>query len=158
MQRNQRACAALTFWVNYARLPSTALHYSGFDSSAGVNGAHAIVCSFSRAPRTWRHSRVRDAFAFAAWKFDLQVHTNGRRDAPTYEFPFQTDDHGAPTSKRSDLHITDERGQSYILDVTICDPTNALCVKHRAQGQTGSRSHDDRSSGGRMPNEVSRGI
>ena len=45
----------------YARLPSTATHHSGCDSSAGVNDAHAIVCSFSRAPRPyWRHNRVRD--------------------------------------------------------------------------------------------------
>ena len=47
--------------VPYARLPSTATHHSGCDSCAGVNGAHAIVCPFSRAQRTWRHNRVRDA-------------------------------------------------------------------------------------------------
>ena len=108
------------FGVPYARLPSTATHHSGCDSSAGVNGAHAIVCPSSRAQRTWRHNRVRDAFAFVARKFGFQVYTNGRRDAPTYEFSFRTDEHGIPTSKRSDLHITDERGRSYILDVTIC--------------------------------------
>ena len=55
------------FGVPYARLPSTATHHSGCDSCAGVNGAHAIVCSFSRAPRTWR-TTVRDAFAYAARK------------------------------------------------------------------------------------------
>merc|ERR1712205_259382 len=108
------------FGVPYARLPSTATHHSGCDSSAGGNGAHAIVCPSSRAQRTWRHNRVRDAFAFVARKFGFEVYTNGRRDAPTYEFSFRTDEHGIPTSKRSDLHITDGRGRSYILDVTIC--------------------------------------
>ena len=49
------------FGVPYARLPSTATHHSGCDFSAGVNGAHAIVCPSSRAPRPyWRHNRVRD--------------------------------------------------------------------------------------------------
>jgi len=119
-------------------VPSTATHHSGCDSCAGVNGAHAIVCPFSKAPRTRRHNRVRDAFAFVARKFGFQIYTNGRRDAPTYEFPFQTDEYGAPTSKRSDLQITDERGTSYILDVTICDPTTVDCVQHTAGGRAGS--------------------
>ena len=126
------------FGVPYARLPSTATHHSGCDSCAGVNGAHAIVCPFSKAQRTWRHNRVRDALAFAARKFGFQVYTNGRRDAPTYEFPFRTDEYGVPTNKRSDLQITDERGTSYILDVTICDPTTVDCVQHTAGGRAGS--------------------
>jgi len=126
------------FGVPYARLPSTATHHSACDSCAGVNGAHAIVCPFSRVQRTWRHNRVRDALAFAARKFGFQVYTNGRRDAPTYEFPFRTDEYGVPTNKRSDLQITDERGTSYILDVTICDPTTVVCVQHTAGGRAGS--------------------
>ena len=56
-----------------------------------------------------------------------------------YEFSFRNDnEHGVSTGKRSDLHITDERGESYILDVTICDPTNSLCVNHGARGQSSS--------------------
>ena len=62
------------FGVPYARLSSTAPHHSGCDSSAGDNGAHAIVCSFLRAPRTWRHNRVSDVLAYAARKFDFQVY------------------------------------------------------------------------------------
>ena len=54
--------------------------------------AHAIVCTFSRAQRNWRHNRVRHAFSYAARKFDFQVYSKGRRDAPTYEFPFETDE------------------------------------------------------------------
>ena len=101
--------------------------------------AHAIVCSFSRSQRTWRHNRIRDAFAYAARQFKLQVYTNGRKDVQSsYEFSFKTDEYGVPTSKRSDLVVTDERGISYVLDVTICDSINALCVKHKAGGKAGS--------------------
>ena len=97
------------------------------------------MCSFSRSQRTWRHNRIRDAFAYAARQFKLQVYTNGRKDVQSsYEFSFKTDEYGVPTSKRSDLVVTDERGISYVLDVTICDSINALCVKHKAGGKAGS--------------------
>ena len=59
-------------WVLCARLPSMTQHHSSCYSSAGVDGAHAIVCTFSRAPRTWRHYRFRDAIAFVARKFDFR--------------------------------------------------------------------------------------
>ena len=36
-----------------------------------------------------------------------------------YEYSFNTDEHGTPTSKRSDLHIRDDDGKSYILDLGI---------------------------------------
>ena len=96
------------------------------------------MCSFSRSQRTWRHNRIRDAFAYAARQFKLQVYTNGRDVQSSYEFSFKTDEYGVPTSKRSDLVVTDERGLSYVLDVTICDPTNSLCVNHKAGGKAGS--------------------
>ena len=134
-------CLALCrrFGVPFHRIPSDALHHSGCGLSAGVNGAHAIVCSFSRSQRTWRHNRIRDAFAYAARQFKLQVYTNGRKDVQSsYEFSFKTDEYGGPTSKRSDLVVTDERGISYVLDVTICDPTNSVCVNHKAGGKAGS--------------------
>ena len=60
-------CLALCrrFGVPFHRIPSDALHHSGCGLSAGVNGAHAIVCSVSRSQRTWRHNRIRDAFAYS---------------------------------------------------------------------------------------------
>ena len=99
-----------------------------------------LLCApFSRSQRTWRHNRIRDAFAYAARQFKLQVYTNGRKDVQSsYEFSFKTDEYGVPTSKRSDLVVTDERGISYVLDVTICDPTNSVCVNHKAGGKAGS--------------------
>ena len=62
------------FGAPFHRIPSDALHHSGCGSSAGVNGAHAIVCSFSRSQRTWRHNRIRDAFAYAARQLSLGIH------------------------------------------------------------------------------------
>ena len=67
------------------------------------------------------------------------MYTNGRKDVQSsYEFSFKTDEYGVPTSKRSDLVVTDERGISYVLDVTICDPTNSVKVNHKAGGKAGS--------------------
>ena len=36
------------------------------------------------------------------------------------------------------IEIEIERGTSYILDVTICDPTTVVCVQHTAGGRAGS--------------------
>ena len=108
------------FWIPSCRIPPPGRQYFCCASLAGMNGAHAMVCSFSRAVQTWRHNRVSYAFAYALANFSsLCLLMGSAVFRLLYEYSFNTDEHGTPTSKRSDLHIRDDDGKSYILDLGI---------------------------------------
>ena len=116
-------------WCRRFGLQSTlvspdAPHAPSCHSAAGINGAHATVCSSAAGERTYRHNRLVRNFAKVARRTGYHVHTNGPSSTNSFEYSFGTDENGQPTDLRSDLVITDnDTGYRHCLDVTFTDPS-----------------------------------
>ena len=116
-------------WCRRFGLQSTlvspdAPHAPSCHSAAGINGAHATVCSSAAGERTYRHNRLVRNFAKVARRTGYHVHTNGPSSTNSFEYSFGTDENGQPTDLRSDLVITDtNNGNRHCLDVTFTDPS-----------------------------------
>ena len=99
-------------WCRRFGLQSTlvspdAPHAPSCHSAAGINGAHATVCSSAAGERTYRHNGFVRNFAKVARRTGYRVHTNGPSSNNSFEYSFGTGENGQRTDLRSDLVVTD---------------------------------------------------